>query len=233
MSSWRPLVEVLDEVNHAAVATPQAEPKPSARPEQGAAHEPQPVYGRQQARGRVPTHAFPHSPEDDAQGKAEADAETMRRSAYQEGMALARQESEALALRYRQSIEELAHTREQVVRSCEQDLVRLALTIAREVLMADVPGREHFTQRMVEHALTLMGDAQTMTLRLAPQDLAAMRQHKPEILRRQGLNWVEDTGVAMGGVVVEADRGKLDATITGRLEAMAKKLLQDTPDASL
>ncbi len=221
MTSWRPLVEVLDAVEEHA-------PPPAASPEVQQARSDrgeQPMYNRQQARGWVSPQPSKEAAQhnDDAQGETEA----VRRSAYQEGMALARQESEALALRYRQSIDELAQTREQVVRACEEDLVRLALTIAREVLMSDVPGRQHFTQRMVEHALTLMGDAQTMTLRMAPQDLAALRQHKPELMRRQGLNWVEDVSVGLGGVVVEADRGKLDATINGRLEAMAKTLLQD------
>ena len=224
MSSWRPLVEVLSAVDD---MPPMAPPSPAAS-SAAAEGPPEPAgYGRH-LRGRVPApQSEPQEPAADQVAAQELEAQ--RRAAYQEGMALARQESEALALRYRDAIEALAHTREQVVRSCERDLVRLALTIAREVLMADVPGREHFTQRMVEHALSLMGDAQTMTLRMAPQDLMAMRQHKPELMRRMGLNWVEDPSLALGGVVVEADRGKLDATIAGRLEAMAQKLLQDEP----
>lgn len=228
MSSWRPLVEVLDAVDPMA---PLPAPKPMSGQcsgdEAGA-----PVYGRQQARGRVPTRAaFHEGPGGEGSSNQQAEAEAVRREAYQEGMALAGQETEALALRYRQSIEELAHTREQVVKACEQDLVRLALTIAREVLMSDVPARQHFTERMVEHALALMGDAQTMTLRLSPQDMVAMRQHKPEVMRRAGINLSEDPQIAMGGVVAEADRGKLDATIEGRLSAMANKLMQDSTEA--
>jgi len=220
------LVEVLNAVDPMpAMAAPGAEPSPAE-----AQDVPAPAaYTRHQVRGQVPAQPPEQIPEAPTQGLSQEDFEAQRRAAYQEGMALARQESEALALRYRDAIEELVHCREQVQRSCEQDLVRLALTIAREVLMADVVGREHFTQRMVEHALNLMGDAQTMTLRMAPQDLTAIRKHKPELMRRTGLNWMEDPTLALGGVVVEADRGKLDATISGRLEAMAQKLLQDEP----
>lgn len=227
MSSWRPLVEALSAVqDDAAGQQPDMPDNAKATPA---------AYPRQQARGRVPTSLFQQEqPEIEPEPSfAETDMVAQRRAAYQEGMALARQESEALALRFRQTIEELTLAREQAVRSCERDLVRLALTIAREVLMADIPGREQFTQRMAEHALNLMGDAQTMTLRLAPRDLAAMRQHKPELLRRAGLNWVEDTTVQLGGVVVEADRGKLDATIEGRLALMAQKLLSENQQESL
>lgn len=231
MTSWRPLVEVLDSVDPMAPPMPPSDGAGAgtASADHNDAGSPPPMYGRQQARGRVPARAAFNQAPDEAQ--AQDAAEAARREAYQEGMALARQESEALALRYRQSIDELAHTREQVVRSSEEDLVRLALTIAREVLMSDVPGRQHFTERMVEHALTLMGDAQTMTMRMSPQDMAALRQHKPEVMRRAGLNFVEDTQIAMGGVVAEADRGKLDATIEGRLQAMAQKLMQDSTEA--
>jgi len=226
MSSWRPLVEVLNAVDE----MPPMAPPSAVMPSEGAEAQPEPAGYTRNLRGRVPTQqAGPQAQDPAAEQLHAQELEAQRRAAYQEGMALARQESEALALRYRDAIEELVQTREQVVRSCERDLVRLALTIAREVLMADVPGREHFTQRMVEHALSLMGDAQTMTLRMAPQDLMAMRQHKPELMRRMGLNWVEDPSLALGGVVVEADRGKLDATIAGRLEAMAQKLLQGEP----
>jgi flagellar assembly protein FliH len=224
MTAWRPLVEVLSAVDHpeseahpvAAAPADQAAPASEVR-----AQTPQDVVfeerGIEAPKGGISTAA---------------EVEALRRNAYQEGMALARQEAEALALRYRGAIEDLVGAKEALMRSCEADLVRLALTIAREVLMADVTGREHFTQRMVEHALSVMGDAQNMTLKMGPQDLALMRQHKPELLRRVGLNWVEDPALQLGGIVVEGDRGRMDASITQRIEAMAHKLLADQGAAS-
>jgi flagellar assembly protein FliH len=232
MSSWRPLVEALNEVADAApTVSAESGQTPGGAQESGGEAQ---GYAKQQMRGRVPTSLFSPQQQEPSEAQKDADAQdAQRRAGYQEGMALARQESEALALRYRQTIDELTQATNKTVRNCEKDLVRLALTIAREVLMADIPGREQFTQRMAEHALGLMGDAQTMTLRISAQDLAAMRQHKPELLRRAGLNWVEDAAVQLGGVVVEADRGKLDATIEGRLSQMAQKLLAESPEERL
>jgi flagellar assembly protein FliH len=226
MTDWRPLSEILASVEEPAVnaalephtETPPSEPLYTQAP---ASHR---AMGRVQAPAQN-TASSEASPEGQ-------ELETQRRAAYQEGMAQARQESDALALRYRDAIESLCRAREQVVKQSEQELVQLSLIIAREVLMADVVGREQFTQRMVEHALSLLGDAQTTTFRIAPQDLQVLRQHKPELMRRPGLTWQEDPAIALGGVVVETDRGRMDASISHRLELMARTLLGEAKDAA-
>ena len=215
MSAWRPLVEVLSSVQETAGPgwISQAEAAPEGGRLAAATYRPAApgVPGSQQAPAT-------------AQGASAADMELVRRAAYDEGIALARQEGEALALRYRAAIEALVQARDAMLRGCEADLVRLSLTIAREVLIADVVGREQFTQRMVEHALTLLGDGEPMCMRLSPQDLQALRQHKPELLRRPGVTWQEDEALAMGGVVAEGARGRLDASLIARLEAMGQQL---------
>lgn len=155
-----------------------------------------------------------------------------RQAAYEEGMAMARAEGEALALRYRGAIEELAVAREAVIKASEADLVRLALAIAREVLMADVPGREAFAQKMAENAIQLLQGCPAVTLRMNAKDAASLRQHKPELLRAHDVQLVEDDALQAGGVVAEAAKGRVDASIDARLRALADKLLAAGGEAS-
>lgn len=226
---WRPLTEVLPALEQPPLhvfdrAASSAEPlfTPSRSGRDGASTS---GHGGDADDGQAPGAPSPG----ELRAAREAEAEAVRQAAYEEGTSLARREGEALAARYRTAIEELALAREQVIRGAEADLVRLALTVAREVLMAEVQGREQFTQQMIGHALGQMNTSQTLTLRLCPQDLHQLRQSKPELMRRPGLSVVEDPTLAMGGVVAEGEMGRMDASVSGRLDAMAQTLLGGAP----
>lgn len=221
--SWRPLTEILPVVDAGAaqaaiLATGGELPAPLL-----SARAPQDAQANNLFRPGLSAEEEAQRREAD-EGQA-ADHERERRAAYEEGTALARAENEALALRYRAAIASLATARDRAVEACERDLVRLSLTIAREVLMADVPGREAFAQRMAEHALHLLQASDRVTLRLHPKDAEALRQHKPELVARAGLTLVEDDAFEVGDVRAEGSEGRVDATLTARLEAMAQALL--------
>ena len=173
------------------------------------------------ATARGPREAVRAQPAD-AVGKALQQA---KQQGYEEGAALARAENEAIARSYRGAIEELAIAREQAIGACEADLVRLALAIAREVLMADVPGREDFTARMAQHAVQALAGGEPVALRMNPKDVQSLRQHKPELAHRSDVQLIEDPAVELGGVVAEGARGRMDATIEARLAQLRDKLL--------
>lgn len=209
--SWRPLTEILPVVDAGA--------QQAAIFATGGGYE----QSSSQAKGLFRA-GLSDDEEVQQQGQAQQH-ERERHAAYEEGMALARAENEALAVRYRAAIESLATARDRAVQDCERDVVRLSLTIAREVLMADVPGREAFAQRMAEHALHLLQASDRVTLRVHPSDAASLRQHKPELIARAGLTLVEDEALHVGDVRAEGSEGRVDASVTARLQSMAQTLL--------
>ena len=149
-----------------------------------------------------------------------------RQSAYDEGMQAAKATVAAIVAKYQQGIVQLEHLRDQICVETEQQLVELALLICREVLQTDVGARQEFTCQMVDHALSMLREAQTITLRLAPADVAAVKKRHPELVAGNSvLRIVEDRACELGGVVAEADLGRIDATIERRLNEVARELL--------
>lgn len=148
-----------------------------------------------------------------------------RRTAYEEGLQQAKSQVDAVVTKYRNGIAQMEHLRDQICRETEQQLVELALLIAREVVGTDLSARREFTSKMVDHVLSMLREAHTITLRLSPADCAAVKESHPEL--RSGssvLRIVEDRACELGGVVAEADMGRIDATIERRLSEVAREL---------
>ena len=144
---------------------------------------------------------------------------------YDEGMTKAKAAVDAVVTRYQNGISQLELLRDQICRETEEQVVELALLIAKEVLKSDLEARREFTCQMVDHALGLLREAQSITLRLAPADVAAVRERFPELGSAGGVTRiVEDRACELGGVVAEADLGRVDASVERRLGEVARDL---------
>ncbi len=145
--------------------------------------------------------------------------------AYDEGIRRARATVSAIMDRYHGAIAELELLRDRVLLESEEDLVELALQIAREVLGGEVEARREFTARMVAFALKTLRAADSITLRIGPTDLEALRKKHPELVSEQSVvRVVEDVNLSLGGVVAECDIGRVDASIEGRLREAGRQL---------
>jgi flagellar assembly protein FliH len=144
---------------------------------------------------------------------------------YNEGIRRARSTVAAIMERYHSAIEELELVRDRIMIESEQDLCDLALHIAREILECEVEGRREFTERMVEFALKTLRGADSITLRMGPTDVTALREKHPELVSDQAVvRVVEDPGNTLGGVVAECELGRLDATIEARLREAGRQM---------
>jgi flagellar assembly protein FliH len=163
----------------------------------------------------------PPPPEPDPQAEA-------YELAYAEGLQKAQSQVDAIVEKFHQGIASLELLRDQICRETEEQLVELALIIAREVINSDPEGRRAFTNQMVDEALNHLREAQTITLRMSPDDIAAVRQRHPELAKGNGvLRIVEDRVCELGGVIAETDMGRIDASVERRLSEVARELLAD------
>lgn len=179
-----------------------------------------PVYGAShEMQGFVPTRL-----EDDDAEPHQSPEET-RNQAYAEGLAQAEAEMADKAERLAEAIAAINDLWERQVRACEADMGRLALVIAEEIIMQELPARKAFTVAMAEHAMQLMSTSTHLTLRLSQADAAHLRQTQPELCARAGLRLIEDKSLADGGVIAECPEGRVDASIIGRLRAMCRALV--------
>jgi flagellar biosynthesis/type III secretory pathway protein FliH len=161
------------------------------------------------------------------------DAKTLaERRGYEEGLAKAKASVDGVIDHYQHGIRQLELLRDQICRETEEQLVELALLIAKEIIKSDVESRREFTCQMVDQALGMLREAQSITLRLAPADVAAVRKRFPELVRGDGVTRIiEDRSCDLGGVVAEADLGRVDASVERRLAEVARELRGDRRSA--
>ena len=166
-------------------------------------------------------HAAPNA----QQVARDGDAEAVFREAYDDGLRKAKGTVEAIIERYHQAILELEMVRDRMLVDSERDLVDVAVLVAREALGADPAGCAEFTERMVEHALRTLREADSISLRVSPTDYKAVVAKHPELMGEKAVVHIsEDASINLGGVVAECSFGRIDATLERRLIEAARRL---------
>ena len=129
--------------------------------------------------------------------------------------------------------DQFSSRREEFLVSARRDVVVLAIAIAARVFpRLDALG-EH-TDAAVEackEALAIVGKATDATIRVHPDDSAALAQFcdrlRETLANAPHLHLVDDDDVGRGGVVVSAADTTIDATLATRLERIADELVDD------
>src|SRR5271170_5818584 len=106
--------------------------------------------------------------------------EAARRQGFEEGQAAGRQslagQVEAMQLKLARSIEELTGTRLRCRREAEQDVVALALAVARRILHRELTMAPEALLGLVKAALDKMEAREVHQVRVSRQDAAMVRQ---------------------------------------------------------
>lgn len=188
--------------------------------------------------GRVPGRAVPGGEKPSPAGDSAPDAGRETRLAAIEREAFAKgyeqgeragaeaaaTRAEAMLRRLAQTIEELADLRRTMIRGTEQEMVRLALAIARRIVRREVAVDSTLTLSFARVALDRLGDATAVTIRLHPDDCAAIGC-QPAGLGSANVSVTPDAGVPRGGCRVESDFGFVDASLDAQFHEIAQALL--------
>jgi flagellar assembly protein FliH len=191
----------------------------------------EPVPWRQVGAGRgQPPEAAPPPPvasADDIRREGERRAAEARAAGLREGEAAGRSRAAAelqpVLERLAASIDEIASLRPRLRREAESDTVRLALAIARRVILRELsvdPGALH---GIVLGALDRLQSAEPCRLRVHPSQVAALSA----LLQSRGgasVEVVADGSRDPGAVVFETARGNLDASVDAQLGEIERGL---------
>ncbi len=173
------------------------------------------------------------APEPPATLPTVADLEGLEREAREAGYAAGLAEGRAAA---REALHEQAVLLEGILRAAarpldalddatEQELARLALVIARQVIGQELKTSPALVARTVRQAaLALPSAARTVRVYLHPDDLMLLRE-----LEASEADWqlVADVALQRGDCRVETDTSRLDARVETRLAAVAEAVLGD------
>jgi flagellar assembly protein FliH len=157
--------------------------------------------------------------------KAAAEAEQRVNAAYkkgfEEGQAAARgkvaAEVESMQAKLARAIEELSGLRARSRREAEQDVVALALAVARRILHRELTVAPEALLGLVKAAFDKMESREIHRVRVARSDAAAVRQFFERMGAPQRVEVMADPALAPGSVRVESGAGTLDASVETQL----------------
>jgi flagellar assembly protein FliH len=148
-------------------------------------------------------------------GQREGEAAGMRRAAEQ---------LEPVLSRFAKTIEELVAFRIRFRREAEQDLVRLALSVAKRILRRELAIDSSVMLGLVKAALDQLELRETYRVRMHPQDAPAIQQRFRDLGLPSRLEVVADAGLERGAVIFETIRGEMDASIDTQLAEISRGL---------
>lgn len=161
--------------------------------------------------------------------QAEAQREHIERQAYEEGFRQGQEDGREVGLkaleevtrRLQDLLTELAGLRERLFREREEEMVHLALAVARQVVGRELKSDPGLIRGLLQQAFHALSQRDGLRLHLHPGDLevlseAAREGWPPEV------ELVADASLTPGGFRLETGVGDLDGTLETRWERVAR-----------
>ena len=162
----------------------------------------------------------------------EIDLEALKQEAYEQGkhdafqkLAQTLQTScQAMA----SGLEELQKLKETILTNSKEDMVRLIMAVAERVIQTEVLEKEEIVTKTVIRALSAAVQSEEYTVKVHPDDLESVKEHKPLFLARikglERIHLLADESISRGGCLAESRVGDVDATLETQLQEMSRQL---------
>jgi flagellar assembly protein FliH len=160
--------------------------------------------------------------------EADAREKRARQQGYQEGETAAAHKA---AQQQQQALERMAHSIEETValrlrmrQQMEEDLIQLAIAIARRILHRELSVDPEALLGIVKASLRRIEKRDLHRLRVAPADARLLEQHLAALQLPARVEIVADPSLERGSFLLETGRGTLDASIETQLEEIDRGL---------
>jgi flagellar assembly protein FliH len=134
---------------------------------------------------------------------------------------------EAMLRRLARTIDELAVLRSDMLQKTERQLVQLAVAIARRITLRELTIDRSLLSAMARVALDRLGETASATIRLHPDDYAAIATPGGLDAMSGAVRIVADRAIAPGGCIVQSDFGLIDVGLDAQLTELSVALLGD------
>lgn len=177
---------------------------------------------------------------ENAKKKAKELAEETKEKAYQEGFDLGQQEGYQKALndaqreadQIRQQAEniltQIEEERLTAVQELENELIALSVQIAEKIVAAQLSVEDKTILNIVQEALQLVADRETINIFLNPADGQIIRQHQQALSHQLSddlkLRVISDAAIEPGSCRIETDQGWIDASLESKFKEIKKSL---------
>lgn len=125
-----------------------------------------------------------------------------------------------------ETVRELSLLREEISARVEQDVVQLALEIAKKIVGREVMFDREIALTLVKVSLKKINSRSPLAqIHLHPEDCAYVEARREQIDFRGALEFIEDRSISAGGCLVHTETGEVDARIESQFEEIAHGLL--------
>lgn len=128
-----------------------------------------------------------------------------------------------------QAIENTAQLRTNWLRQWERQVIQLALAVAERLVRGELSRQPTIAQEWIRETLELAASGQRVTLRLNPDDYAALGPLRDSLLSQFGnlapTDIVSDARIDAGGCRVETEFGYFDQQIATQLKRIEEELI--------
>jgi flagellar assembly protein FliH len=124
--------------------------------------------------------------------------------------------------RVAQSIQEMFAMRHMMRRQMEEDLVRLAIVVARRILHRELTVDPEALLGVVKAAVEKIESRELNRIRMSAADAPVLQQILSRASLPERVQLVPDSGLERGSVILETTRGILDSSITTQLEEIER-----------
>jgi flagellar assembly protein FliH len=140
------------------------------------------------------------------------------------GKAKAATEMQPVMERLARSIDEIAKFRPRLRREAEQDLIRLAMAIARRIVRRELAIDPEALHGLILGALEKLQGQEICRVRVHPSHAAAVTACLKQIASASPAEVIPDASREVGTVIFETDRGNLDASVESQLREIERGL---------
>ena len=172
----------------------------------------------------------------EAERRANALHEAAKSEGFEQGVsdgrAAASAEMDEMLETMRGLIEMARAERHKIIEGAEPEIVRLAVAVAERVLAQHIAVDRETVVEMTRSAVARLVNRETVTVRVNPADIEAMRDHRDRIMSMNAIDnmrIIEDQRVDRGGVVLETEAGTIDAKVSTQLREVRRLLAVDDP----
>jgi len=140
---------------------------------------------------------------------------------FQDGQDAARKELgeqvEAMGARLARTIEELSGMRQRFRHEAEDDVIALAIAIARRVLHRELTVAPEALLGLLKAALEKIEVGEVHRVRVRPEDVLLVQQHLEKMGLPQRVELIADPGLERGAAILDSSRGALDLSVETQL----------------
>ena len=140
---------------------------------------------------------------------------------FQDGQGAARQELggqlDAMAVRLARTIEELSGMRQRFRHEAEEDVIALAMAIARRILHRELTVSPDALLGLLKAALEKIEVREVHRVRVCPEDAPLVQQHLDQMGLPQRVELIADPGLERGSAILDSSRGALDVSVETQL----------------